>query len=94
MTFDLKGFPSRIRPTRICVLALVLLTLSGCSGSDFDVGGLLGEEKTPLAGRRETVVNQSGALTPDAVLLSEPMNIPAAQTNGNWSQSGDRKSVV
>jgi len=69
-------------------LALVLLTLSGCSGSDFDVGGLLGEEKTPLAGRRETVVNQSGALTPDAVLLSEPMNIPAAQTNGNWSQSG------
>jgi outer membrane protein assembly factor BamB len=92
MTFDLKDFSSRSRPVWICVTILGVLTLAGCSGSGLDVGGLLGESKTPLAGTRETVVNQSGALNPDPNLLSEPMNIPAAQTNGNWAQAGGNAS--
>ncbi|MGI9481239.1 MAG: PQQ-binding-like beta-propeller repeat protein [Hyphomicrobiales bacterium] len=73
---------------RLAAAGFALAVLAGCSSSSNTLGGLLGGEEEKIGGARESVVAQSGALKPDAALLAEPMNIPPAQTNSNWSQAG------
>ena len=73
----------------LAVLALSLM-LSGCGTS---VGKLLdfGDKDTVLPGQRESVL-QSPAEQGDAAVASEPVVVPAAETNPNWMQPGGTAS--
>ncbi|WP_342641661.1 PQQ-binding-like beta-propeller repeat protein [Rhodoligotrophos ferricapiens] len=77
-------------PTRRRLLltgvVLPLLVLSGCSSVKSMFGA--GNDETVLPGKREAVVPDRGALTPDPSVASAPIRVPAAQTNANWAQPG------
>ena len=71
---------------KFLTLALLLGVLSACGGS---VKNLLefGEKDTVLPGKREAVL-QSGPDLTDQAISSDPIVIPAAQTNPGWTQPG------
>jgi outer membrane protein assembly factor BamB len=60
--------------------------VSACSGAGDLLEGLTGSSEAPLAGQREAVL-QNSALSSGAV-AEDPVAIPAAVTNPNWSQPG------
>ena len=74
---------------RLAVLALCLV-LSGCGTS---VGKLLdfGDKDTVLPGQRESVL-QSAQDKSDGAISSDPVVVPAAETNPNWMQPGGTAS--
>ncbi len=77
---------------RTCLWAAMLglgLMASGCSGSGFGLGGLLGDDEKPLSGQREAVSSlRTGVLAVDPELLSQPGIIPPARLNQSWLQAG------
>jgi outer membrane protein assembly factor BamB len=70
-------------------LAMIALLLLGCSSAkdllDF------GNKDTVLPGQRESVLQNTQEVT-DAAISSDPIVIPAAQTNPGWLQPGGNTS--
>ncbi|MGI9370945.1 MAG: PQQ-binding-like beta-propeller repeat protein [Hyphomicrobiales bacterium] len=88
MTQFFIGTILRLTRLKLALLITAMLALSGCSGGGFDPGSLLSEKKEPIRGTRESVVSRTGALKPDPQLLTEPLIVPASQSNSNWVQAG------
>lgn len=81
------------RLARIALFGSAAALLAGCSGSGLGLGNLLGgDDQKPLAGQRESVVVQSGALAPDPELLTRPNSVPAPRRNPDWPQAGGNAS--
>lgn len=74
----------------VAVLGVALL-LGGCGGGS--LGKLLnfGDKNTVLPGQRESVLPATPTKT-DALIASEPVVIPVAQSNPNWTQPGGTPS--
>ncbi len=75
--------------SRFLALSLLAILLLGCSSArnllDF------GDKDTVLPGQREPVLQNSTDVT-DAAISSDPLVIPAAQTNPGWMQPGGSTS--
>ncbi len=78
---------------RGCLIAGLALVLSGCAGSGLSISNLLGgDDQKKLGGQRESVMVQSGALSPDPELLTQPNNAPPPRRNPDWPQAGGNAS--
>ncbi len=75
------------RGLRRSTSALLALVLAGCSGAEGLLDSLTGDSKQPLAGQREAVLTNTGIAQANAV-AEDPIAIPLAVTNPNWSQPG------
>lgn len=72
--------------SRIATLTAMAVFLAGCSG-------LFGsEEEAILPGKRIAVVTSKQAVSVDPKAVRQPVVIPAANTNANWSQPGGTPS--
>ena len=83
------GRPATDRRARRTGVALVLAAavLAGCSQSESLVDGLLGESKAPLTGKREAILSDTIVADKNAI-ATDPIAIPLAKTNANWTQPG------
>ena len=68
-------------------LALATALLAGCSSAEGLLEGITGAPEAPLKGQREAVLTNTG-LADSGAIASDPIAIPAAVTNPNWSQPG------
>ncbi|MGI9463371.1 MAG: PQQ-binding-like beta-propeller repeat protein, partial [Aestuariivirgaceae bacterium] len=68
-------------------LATAAVILAGCSSAEGLLDGLTGSNEAPLGGQREAVLNNTG-LGGNGAVAEDPIAIPAAVTNPNWSQPG------
>lgn len=83
-----KGQPSTwniLRPALSVAFAAALL--AGCSSAEGLLDGITGNSEPPLSGAREAVLTNTG-LNDSGAVASDPIAIPAAVTNPNWSQPG------
>src|SRR5436853_2222810 len=78
-----------VRPYTIAAMSLAAFVLAGCSTASKLLDDVTGEKDTVLPGKRENVSLAPGAAA-DAPIAdtSEPVVIPAAQTNASWAQPG------
>jgi outer membrane protein assembly factor BamB len=74
---------------QILALSLVASVLLGCSSAKDLLS--FGDKDTVLPGQRESVLQNSQEVT-DAAIASDPIVIPAAQTNPGWPQPGGSTS--
>lgn len=72
--------------TRFAVAALLALTLAGCGTSAGNLLDFGSSKDQPLSGTRETVLPEGNE--GEAAAPAEPISIPAALANANWSQPG------
>src|SRR5687767_11221871 len=74
---------------RLLTLCLFALVLFGCGSAKnlLDFGG----KDTVLPGQRESVLQNSQEVT-DAAISSDPIVVPAAQSNTGWLQPGGTTS--
>ena len=82
---------SEMKPaaSRIAVITALALFLGGCSS----IKGLWGgDEETILPGDRVAVVTSKRSVSVDPNVAKEPVVIPAASTNPDWSQPGGSPS--
>jgi outer membrane protein assembly factor BamB len=81
--------PRKVMNSRFLALSFAAVLLLGCSSAknllDF------GDKDTVLPGQRESVLENSSAVT-DSAISSDPIVIPAAQTNPGWMQPGGSTS--
>lgn len=70
---------------RAATLAAALAALAGCSSLS---GMFSSNDDTILPGKRENVMPDTGGLKVDPAQESNPVVVPAAQTNRDWSQPG------
>ena len=71
------------------VLAALILVagLTGCGAGDNLIEKFTGDgDSTPLAGRRESVLQPNAASSPANAIAAEPVAIPAAINNSSWAQ--------
>jgi outer membrane protein assembly factor BamB len=76
------------RAYRYTALVLAALALAGCSSASKLLNDVTGETDTVLPGKRESVAAPGTAADAPITDSSEPIIIPAAQTNASWSQPG------
>src|SRR4051794_33913887 len=77
------------RQYTIVALALAASVLAGCSTASDLLNDVTGDKKTILPGKREAVSLAPGAVADAPVAdTSEPVVVPAAQTNAGWTQPG------
>lgn len=75
-----------VRPLMALVAGAGLLLLPACSSVKGMFGG--GEDDVILPGKREAVMPENTTLKPTPALATEPVVVPAAQTNASWPQPG------
>lgn len=80
--------PSLRALARGAVLASVLVGLAGCSAITDFAGDLFAESKTPLAGKRISVLSLDQRLKPDAKLAATPVHLPPPFDNPAWPDAG------
>jgi outer membrane protein assembly factor BamB len=64
------------------------LVLAGCSSASELLNDVTGEKDVILPGKRESVMAPGASADAPVTDASEPVVIPAAQTNASWSQPG------
>jgi outer membrane protein assembly factor BamB len=69
-------------------IVVAMLLLAGCSSASKLLNDVTGETDTVLPGKRENVMAPGAAADAPIADPSEPVVIPAAQTNSSWSQPG------
>jgi outer membrane protein assembly factor BamB len=72
-------------------MSIAACLLLGCSSAKNLLEDVAGEKDSVLPGQRESVLENSPELT-DAAIASDPIVIPAAQTNPGWLQPGGNTS--
>ncbi|HET7282350.1 MAG TPA: PQQ-binding-like beta-propeller repeat protein [Sphingomicrobium sp.] len=74
---------TRTKYIRVAALVAVALAASGCGV--FKKGKAAG---TPVLGQRIAVLTGEGDVTVDPATATQPMSLPAAVANSDWTQSG------
>jgi outer membrane protein assembly factor BamB len=79
-----------MRNNRLWLILATSLILSGCSSAQQLLEGVTGEKDVILPGKREPVLSPNESAAGQYETSSEPIVIPAAETNASWAQPGGR----
>jgi outer membrane protein assembly factor BamB len=77
-----------MRNNRLWLILATSLILSGCGSAEKLLEGVTGEKDVILPGKREAVLSPNEQAAGQNETSSEPVVIPAAETNASWAQPG------